>query len=220
MLESPLLHELYRNSAQTCLRVRPSPGVPSEDPRLAAEEEGLDQVGRSVPTRERLIPLLLDRPTIEEVLEGEGEIQEIEMEPEEAPGSAARGAAPAEPEQPAQEEAEQPARGLFPWDLPPGIEPEAAVPAAPREKRPARSRSPPHRIAARLSKLRIRMRDTPMAPFRACLEEFFQATRADVSAVRGAGTAGATGAAAAAAAPAYGEEKDDFFQWHPASPLP
>ena len=54
------------------------------------------------------------------------------------------------------------------------------------------------------------MRNTPMAPFRACLEEFFQATRADVSAVRGAGTARATGAAAAAAAPAYGEEKDDF----------
>ena len=52
------------------------------------------------------------------------------------------------------------------------------------------------------------MRDTPMAPFRACLEEFFQATRADVSAARGAGAAGATGAAAAAAAPAYGEEKD------------
>ena len=52
-------------------------GVPGEDPRLAAEEEGLDQVGRSVPARERLIPMLLDRPAVEEVLEGEGEIQEI-----------------------------------------------------------------------------------------------------------------------------------------------
>ena len=154
--------------------------------------------------------MLLDRPSVEEGLEGEGEVPVVEVEMEEAPGSAARGAAPAEPEQPAQEEAEQPARGLFPWELPPGIEPEAAVPPAPREKRPARSRPPPHRIAARLNKLRIRMRDTPMAPFRACLEEFFQATRADVSAARGAGAAGATGAAAAAAAPAYGAEKGDL----------
>ena len=56
------------------------------------------------------------------------------------------------------------------------------------------------------------MRDTPMAPFRACLEEFFQATRADASDARGAGAAGATGAAAAAAAPgipAYGEGMAD-----------
>ena len=54
-------------------------GVPSEGPRLAAEEEGLDQVGRSVPTRARLLRMLLDRPTIEEVLEGEGEVLEADM---------------------------------------------------------------------------------------------------------------------------------------------
>ena len=108
-------------------------GVPNEDPRLAAEEEGLDQVGRSVPTRERLLPMLLDKPTIEEGLEGEGEAPVVEMEMEEAPSSAARGAAPAEPEQPEQVEAEPPARGLFPWELPPGAEPEVAVPPVPRE---------------------------------------------------------------------------------------
>ena len=120
-------------------------GAPSEDPRLAAEEAGLDQVGRSLPKRERLLPRCMGRVPVEPGFGGEGEAPAVEVEMEPAVGSAARGAAPAEPVQPEppqpeqQVEAEPPSRAPFPWDLPLGAVPEAPTPPVAREKRPARS---------------------------------------------------------------------------------